>query len=81
MVSASLYYKIGRRKIVVIAGYSLSAISKSFFTMLSNTIDALLHVFGDRVGKGLRTAPCDALIADSVKDSKAGRAFWTAQDN
>jgi MFS-type transporter involved in bile tolerance (Atg22 family) len=27
------------------------------------------------VGKGLRTAPCDALIADSVQDSKAGRAF------
>ncbi len=27
------------------------------------------------MGKGLRTAPCDALIADSVQDSKAGRAF------
>jgi hypothetical protein len=44
MVSASLSYKIGRRKIVVIACYNLSAISKSFFAMLSNLIDASLDL-------------------------------------
>jgi MFS family permease len=38
-------------------------------------IDAFLARFSDRVRKGLRTAPRDALIADSVQDSRSGRAF------
>jgi len=38
-------------------------------------LDAFVVRFGDRMGKGLRTAPRDALIADSVQESKAGRAF------
>ena len=67
--------KIGRRKIFVIAGYSLSTITKPFFAASSNSIDAFLVRFGDRVGKGLRTAPRDALIADSVQDSRSGIAF------
>ncbi|HKG70294.1 MAG TPA: MFS transporter [Nitrososphaeraceae archaeon] len=75
MVSGSLSDKIGRRKIFVIAGYSLSTITKPFFAASSSLIDAFLVRFGDRVGKGLRTAPRDALIADSVQDSRSGRAF------
>jgi MFS family permease len=75
MVSGSLSDKIGRRKIFVIAGYSLSTITKPFFAASSNSIDAFLVRFGDRVGKGLRTAPRDALIADSVQDSRSGIAF------
>jgi MFS family permease len=67
--------KIGRSKIFVIAGYSLSTITKPFFAASSNSIDAFLVRFGDRVGKGLRTAPRDALIADSVQDSRSGIAF------
>ena len=75
MVSGSLSDKIGKRKIFVIAGYSLSTITKPFFAASSSSIDAFLVRFGDRVGKGLRTAPRDALIADSVQDSRSGRAF------
>jgi MFS family permease len=75
MVSGSLSDKIGKRKIFVIAGYSLSTITKPFFAASSSLIDAFLVRFGDRVGKGLRTAPRDALIADSVQDSSSGRAF------
>jgi MFS family permease len=75
MVSGSLSDKIGKRKIFVIAGYSLSTITKPFFAASSSSIDAFLVRFGDRVGKGLRTAPRDALIADSVQDSSSGRAF------
>jgi MFS family permease len=75
MVSGSLSDKIGRRKIFVIAGYSLSTITKPFFAASSSLIDAFLVRFGDRVGKGLRTAPRDALIADSVQYSRSGRAF------
>jgi MFS family permease len=75
MVSGSLSDKLGRRKIFVIAGYSLSTITKPFFAASSSLIDAFLVRFGDRVGKGLRTAPRDALIADSVQDSSSGKAF------
>jgi MFS family permease len=75
MVSGSLSDKVGKRKIFVIAGYSLSTITKPFFAASSGWLDAFVVRFGDRMGKGLRTAPRDALIADSVQESKAGRAF------
>jgi MFS family permease len=75
LVSGSLSDKIGRRKIFIIAGYSLSTITKPFFAVSSGWTDAFAIRFGDRMGKGLRTAPRDALIADSVQESKAGRAF------
>lgn len=75
IVSGSLSDKIGRRKIFIIAGYGLSTITKPFFAASSNWIDAFVVRFSDRLGKGLRTAPRDALIADSVQESRAGRAF------
>jgi MFS family permease len=75
MVSGSLSDKIGRRKIFIIAGYSLSTLAKPFFAASGSLIDAFIIRFGDRVGKGLRTAPRDALIADSVQESRTGRAF------
>ncbi len=75
MVSGSLSDKVGKRKIFVIAGYSLSTITKPFFAASSGWLDAFVVRFGDRMGKGLRTAPRDALIADSVQESRAGRAF------
>jgi MFS family permease len=75
MVSGSLSDKVGKRKIFVIAGYSLSTITKPFLAASSGWLDAFVVRFGDRMGKGLRTAPRDALIADSVQESRAGRAF------
>ena len=75
MVSGSLSDTIGKRKIFVLAGYALSTISKPFFAVSSGWIDAFLVRAADRVGKGLRTAPRDALIADSIPESKAGKAF------
>jgi len=75
MVSGSLSDKVGKRKIFVIAGYGLSTITKPFFAVSTSWLDAFAVRFGDRMGKGLRTAPRDALIADSVQESKAGRAF------
>ena len=75
MVSGSLSDKVGKRKIFVIAGYGLSTITKPFFAASTGWLDAFAVRFGDRMGKGLRTAPRDALIADSVQESKAGRAF------
>jgi MFS family permease len=75
MVSGSLSDEVGKRKIFVIAGYGLSTITKPFFAASSSWFDAFLVRFGDRMGKGIRTAPRDALIADSVSESKVGRAF------
>lgn len=75
MVSGSLSDTFGKRKIFILAGYGLSTISKPFFAITTSWVDAFLVRAGDRVGKGLRTAPRDALIADSIPESKVGKAF------
>lgn len=75
MISGSLSDRAGKRKIFVLAGYAASTASKPFFAAASGWIDAFLVRTGDRVGKGIRTAPRDALIADSVPEMRVGRAF------
>lgn len=75
MVSGSLSDKVGKRKIFILAGYGLSTISRPFFAITTSWIEAFLVRAGDRIGKGLRTAPRDALIADSVYESSSGKAF------
>jgi MFS family permease len=67
--------KIGKRKIIVIIGYSISTISKPFFIFVTTFIDTITVRIADRIGKGIRTAPRDALIADSVEESSSGKAF------
>lgn len=75
MLSGSWSDKTGKRKVFVLAGYAVSTASKPFFAAASGWVDAFLVRTGDRIGKGIRTAPRDALIADSVPDAKVGRAF------
>lgn len=75
LVSGSLSDKFRRRKIFILFGYGLSTISKPFFSVSFNWIDALLVRISDRVGKGVRTAPRDALISDSVTEATSGKAF------
>ena len=75
MISGSLSDKFRKRKIFVLIGYGLSTISKPFFAFSSSWIDAFVVRAVDRVGKGVRTAPRDALIADSVSESISRRAF------
>jgi MFS family permease len=75
MVSGSLSDKIGKRKIFVVIGYTLSTVSKPFFALSSGWLDAFIVRLVDRMGKGVRTAPRDALIADSVSESISGKAF------
>ena len=67
--------KIGKRKILVIIGYAISTISKPFFIFVTTFIDTIIVRIADRIGKGIKTAPCDALIADSVDESSSGKAF------
>jgi MFS family permease len=75
LISGSLSDKLRRRKIFIIFGYGLSTISKPFFSVSFNWIDVLLVRIIDRIGKGIRTAPRDALISDSVTETISGKAF------
>jgi MFS family permease len=56
-------------------GIGLSTISKPFFAVSAGWLDAFFVRAADRIGKGLRTAPRDALIADSIQESSSGKAF------
>jgi MFS family permease len=71
LVSGSLSDKLGKRKIFVLAGYGLSTISKPFFALTTGWLGAFLIRAADRIGKGLRTVPRDALIADSIQESSS----------
>jgi MFS family permease len=73
--SGRLSDKLGRRKLLTVSGYSLSTIAKPFM-YLASTWGAVLAVrFSDRVGKGIRSSPRDALVADSVSAEERGRGF------
>jgi MFS family permease len=67
--------KLGGRKWIAVAGYGLSAAMKPLF-YFANTWSKVAGVrWADRVGKGIRTAPRDALVADSVSKQNRGLAF------
>jgi MFS family permease len=67
--------KLRGRKWIAVAGYGLSALSKPFF-YIARTWGMVAGVrWADRVGKGVRTAPRDALVADSIKPTQRGLAF------
>jgi len=67
--------KMRSRKWLAVLGYGLSAIIKPLF-YFANSWSAVAAIrWGDRIGKGIRTAPRDALVADSVKPDHRGLAF------
>ncbi len=70
LYSGWLSDKIGKRRILVIAGYSLSALTKPMFGFATHWLHALAARCADRIGKGIRTTPRDALIAASVKKDR-----------
>jgi len=73
--SGALSDKLGKRKWLTVAGYALSTVAKPFL-YVANAWGWVLGVrFADRVGKGIRTAPRDALVADSIDPSQRGLAF------
>ena len=67
--------RIGKRKTITIVGYALSTVVKPLMYFASSWGAVLGVRFGDRVGKGLRTSPRDALIADSVSNAERGKSF------
>jgi MFS family permease len=75
LVSGRLSDRFRKRKLLAIMGYGFSTVVKPFM-LLATTWGAVLAVrFGDRVGKGVRTSPRDALIADSSAAHERGRSF------
>ncbi len=67
--------KLGKRKVLAVTGYGLSAIAKPLLYFVTSWYGVLAVRLTDRVGKGIRTAPRDALIADSLEEKQRGIAF------
>jgi len=74
-VSGVLSDKLSKRKLLVLIGYALSNIVKPFFAAAQTAFDVLTIRLADRVGKGVRTAPRDALLSESVSEKRTGAAF------
>ncbi len=71
--------RLGRRKALAVAGYGLAAITKPLFPLASSVWLVALARFLDRIGKGIRGAPRDALIADVTAPEARGAAFGLRQ--
>ncbi|MFW6116537.1 MAG: MFS transporter, partial [bacterium] len=67
--------KLQGRKWLAVAGYALSTLSKPFFYVANSWLVVGLVRWADRVGKGIRTSPRDALVADSISEDQRGLAF------
>lgn len=67
--------KLKKRKPIIFLGYSLSTIGKPFLYLATSGWHVLIVRFIDRVGKGIRTSPRDALVADSSLPEQRGKAF------
>ena len=73
--SGALSDKLGKRKGLAVLGYGLSTLSKPFL-YFANSWGMVMGVrFSDRLGKGIRTAPKEALLSQSVKKEQRGLAF------
>ena len=68
-----------RRKPWVMAGYGLAALSKPLFPLAASAPAVMAARFADRIGKGIRGAPRDAMIADETPPEIRGRAFGLRQ--
>ena len=73
--SGGLSDKLGKRKSLAVIGYGLSSLSKPFLYFASSWGIVLGVRFSDRLGKGIRTAPKEALLAQSVAKEHRGLAF------
>ncbi len=70
---------IGRRKLLVLLGYGIAALTKPLFPLASGIGVVLVARFVDRIGKGIRGAPRDALIGDVTPVELRGTAFGLRQ--
>jgi MFS family permease len=83
LLSGAWSDRAARKKPLVVWGYALAAVARPLSGFATSWAHVLLVRFADRVGKGIRTSPRDALIASSVGEGSRGRAYgWhRAMDN
>lgn len=67
--------RIGRRKPLALMGYGISTLVKPFMYLAGSWGAVAAIRFSDRIGKGIRSSPRDALVADSVAAGERGRGF------
>jgi MFS family permease len=75
LVGGWLSDRTGRRRALVAAGYTVAAVGRPLIALATAPWHVLVVRFADRIGKGVRTAPRDALLADSVDPARRGAAF------
>ncbi len=71
--------RLGNRKWLMVAGYALAAVTKPVFVFAATPFEVLGARFADRVGKGIRGAPRDALVADVTPAEVRGKAYGVRQ--
>lgn len=71
--------RLGHRKLLAVLGYGLGALSKPVFALAMTPMEVFGARFADRIGKGLRGAPRDALVADVTPEGLRGTAFGVRQ--
>jgi len=67
--------RLAKRKSLVVAGYTLASLARPLLAFAQTWTQVLAIRLTDRVGKGIRTAPRDAMIADTVRTEQRGLAF------
>ena len=75
IISGRYSDRLGQRKWLTVAGYGLSTVAKPFLALATTWQGIFAVRFTERIGKGIRTAPRDALIADSITPERRGLAF------
>lgn len=79
LYSGNLADKLQRRKPMVVAGYTVANLAKPLLAIVSSWWQVLLVRFSDRLAKGVRSAPRDVLVAESVGKQNIGSAFGLLQ--
>ena len=79
LASGRLSDRSRRRKPWILAGYGLAALSKPLFPLAAGPVEVMGARFADRIGKGIRGAPRDGMIADETPAAIRGRAFGLRQ--
>ena len=77
--SGTLSDWLGKRKLLAVLGYGLAAACKPLFALASSVEAVLAARFLDRIGKGIRGAPRDALVADVTPHDRLGAAYGLRQ--
>jgi MFS family permease len=79
LFSGWLSDRLGKRKALTVIGYGLGALSKPLFAVAPTAGLVLAARFSDRVGKGIRGAPRDAMVGDMVSEGRRGAAYGLRQ--